>query len=62
MTMHDQFDLNDIKIYGFVAVALVGVIGIANTGTTVETAKVVVQEVAQDAGDRLSAALKFTMP
>jgi len=62
MTLHDQFDLNDLKIYGFVGVLVVGVIGVASTGTTVETAKVAVQEVTQDAGDRLSAALKFTMP
>ncbi len=62
MTMHDQFDLNDIKIYGFFAVLLVGGIGVANTGTAVETVKAEVQEVVQDAGDRLSAALGFTMP
>ncbi len=65
MTMHDQFDLNDLKIHGFFAVLLVGFIGIANTGTTVETAKVTVETAkvtVQDLGDRLSAALKFTMP
>lgn len=65
MTMHDQFDLNDIKIYGFLAALLVGGIGIASTGDPIETTKVAVQETietVQEAGDRLSAALGFTMP
>lgn len=57
MTLHDQFDLNDIKIWGFAAVLLVGSIGVVNTGAVspeaIASAKQTVEQTAGKALDSL---------
>ncbi|MFQ3618379.1 MAG: hypothetical protein SNJ57_15830 [Cyanobacteriota bacterium] len=52
MTLHDQFDLNDIKIWGFGAVLLVGIVGTVGSGVDPQGAIATVQKTVEQTSEK----------
>lgn len=52
MTLHDQFDLNDLKIWGFGAVLLVGLIGVVGSGVDPQEAIASAQQTVEETTEK----------